>query len=174
MLPHQLGREAAVIRLQDRWGSFVRDLILTSYVGNVVTASGNPIPKLMPGLRKATALDHLRITFTGRTKKLPWWEPNWYDAAEAIDAATRLQIGNLAEISAGIGLTPSPLDELRAARNYVAHKNKQSVEKIAPHLRAHPSRASLHAYLQAPVVGGVSRFAAWCIQLDQMALLAVA
>jgi hypothetical protein len=34
MLPHRLGREAAVIRLQDRWGNFVRDLILISYVGN--------------------------------------------------------------------------------------------------------------------------------------------
>lgn len=40
MHPHLLSREGATIQLQDQWNAFCRDLIISSWRGNVFTLSG--------------------------------------------------------------------------------------------------------------------------------------
>lgn len=169
--PHELGREAALVRLHDRWNNFVRELILLSTIGGVHRASGLYVPRQVGVPTRYDALVKLRSTYTGRQRKPPRWEPKWFDAAEAIDAAQRLAPVNLNDISAAIGSTPSPLAEIRAVRNYVAHRGRQA----ADNLRAYIPTASvgIHQFLTQPVSGGVSRFRNWTIYLDLISRAAV-
>lgn len=165
---HPISREGAIIQLQDQWSVFCRGLIIRSWVGDVRTLGGREIPIRLGHVSPEACLSALRATYTGKSKKRSYWEPKWFDANEAIDAARRLQLPNAAEISAGLGLTPSPLDEIRAVRNFIAHKGLESASR----LRRHGARASaqeVDAFVLAPTVGGASRFERWVAQLDVMA-----
>jgi hypothetical protein len=114
----------------------------------------------------------LRSTYTGRLKKSKHWEPKWFDPIESMDAAARLGIANYAGVVAGIGLTPSPLDEIRAVRNYIAHKGEMSVRNLVPYVQP-PNVAAVQAHVSAPTGGGALRFERWVAQLDVMARVAV-
>lgn len=165
---HILGRESATFTLQDEWSNFCRDVIFRSWRGGTTSLGGAFIPKRRGDTSSRAALAALRSTYTGRLKKAWYWEPKWFDPIEAIDAATRLRISNIAEVSAGIGLTPSPLGELRAVRNYFAHKGVQSVQNLKPFV-AQPTSGLVHDYLSAPTQGGALRFERWVAQLEVMA-----
>ena len=147
--PHMLARENAAIQLQDQWSSFCRDVIVSSWRGGVVTLSGQYLAPRIGAKSESDALSDLRATYTGRLKKSARWEPRWFDPNEAIDAARRLALPNFASVSAGIGLTPSPLDELRAVRNYFAHRCRGTSEKLRPYLTCQVSTGAAH-YTFAP------------------------
>lgn len=119
------------------------------------------------------AMETLRSTYTGKLKKPSYWEPKWFDAAESIEAARRLKVANIAEISAGLGLSPSPLPEMRAVRNYLAHKSSTAVAQLQVYLPA-PDTDKVHAHLCDVSLGGASRFEGWSLQLEQMARIAAA
>lgn len=163
---HELARESATVQLQDRWGNFCRSLVLASAVGRIRTSSGVVIPKTRPSLH--VALLDLRASFAGRDGKPPYWEPKWFDPAESIDAAQRLGISNYATVSAALGSTPSPLDDLRTIRNFFAHRGELAGRTMRTALMLASGEAA-HSYLTEIRIGGASRFEAWVRTLRRMA-----
>jgi hypothetical protein len=171
--PHLLARENATIFLQDQWSAFCRDLVYSSWRGAVVTMGGQVLPR-RPGARSDhAALLALRTTYSGKQKRSPNWEPKWFDPLETIEAAKRLSVPNLRAIALGVGLTPSPLDELRAVRNYFAHRGRQSTARLAPYAGSPVTGAAAHALLRQRSLGGSYRFEEWVAELDIMARAAV-
>lgn len=134
-----------------------------------MTLSGMVIPRRSGDVSSAAALNTLRATFTGRSKKSTNWEPRWFDPNETLDAAKRLAIPNLANVSTGVGLTPSPLAELRAIRNYFAHREKRSAAHLAAYINGHPSDATAHRFISQPTLAGVPALARWAAEIDTMA-----
>jgi hypothetical protein len=166
----QLACEGAVIKLQDRWAHFCRELVLNSAVGAVRTTQGNFIVRRFG--TEYEALKALRATFTGKSKKRPDWEPRWFDPGEAIDAAQRLRVVNFGTVSAALGSTPSPLDDLRAVRNFFAHRGKLAGSTARVRLGL-CTTADLHSYLAFPLLGGALRFESWVLTLQIIARAAV-
>lgn len=166
---HRLARENATIQLQDQWSAFCRDLVFGSWRGGVVTLSGVAIQRRSGDVSDDAALRTLRATFIGKNKKSQYWEPKWFVPSQTLDAAKRLSIANFASVSTGVGLTPSPLDELRAVRNYFAHRGRESSAKLAIYLRRHPSDVVAHHFMSQPTLAGVPALVRWAAEIDTMA-----
>jgi len=169
---HLLGRETACVQLQDAWSNFCRDVIFRSWRGGLHTLEGKFIARRPGEISLSAALTELRSTYTGRAKKARHWEPRWFDPVEAIEAASRLAIPNLPDVSGGIGLSPSPLAELRAVRNFFAHRGERSVSKLSAWV-PHPATDAVHQHVSAMTGGGALRFERWVAQLDLMARVTV-
>lgn len=167
---HGLTREAALIQLQDRWNGFCRSLILRSAVGGIRTLSGLNLVRAYSS--EAAALQALRGTFTGRDRKGANWEPKWFDPSEAIDAASRLVIPNYATVSAALGATPSPLEELRCVRNFFAHRGALAATTMRRVVGV-GCTLDAHAYVVAPQLGGATRFETWALTMERQARAAV-
>lgn len=168
-VPHALARENALIQLQDQWSSFCRDLIVASWQGGVTTLGGTVISKRQGSNSASAAMVALRSTYTGRSKKSRYWEPKWFDPAETIEAAGRLKIPNLASVSGGIGISPAPLGELRAARNYFAHRGQESTQRLASYISGPITDTAAHAHVTRLTLGGVPAFVRWAAEMDSMA-----
>ncbi len=166
---HIVARDGALIRLQDDWGRFCRDLILISAVGGCSTVAGIALPNRAASPRDALTI--LRSSFSGRAKP-PDWEPKWFIANQALDAARRLRVGNLAAVSGALGSTPSPLEEIRVLRNFVAHRSERAAIEARRYSGLNHLKG-LHAYLQSLQSGGSSLLETWVRQLQVMAESAV-
>jgi hypothetical protein len=126
---------------------------------------------LAPGVQKPTDV----IPILLYTYKKARYEPRWGDPVTCIDAAKRLAVANLAEISIAIGLTPSPVDDLRKVRNFVAHRNKQKaldVKAVALSLRL-PSAADADRIVGHTVPPGIPLLERWIEELRVMADFAI-
>ena len=171
----------AVIRLHDAWSRFCRQLVLDSAQGDIITRTGLRVhrsPIVKPGQR---ALDALRSTYPLSQRNRRLWEPRWHEPAQALDAATRLQISNAATIQAGLGLTkvaPLPAfgnpDELRNCRNYLAHRSKLASDDL-DNLRRRlgvTKRITPDELPRIRIPGGATLFEVWCIDLMTRASVA--
>jgi hypothetical protein len=150
--------EKAIIQMQIEWETFTRNLILDSAIGKFCNSSGKIHSKTYSELFTREAAAHKLITLYPRRSK----EPDWYLPAQAIDAATRLNISNLAQISAELGISPWPIDELRHVRNFISHKSKRA----ALHVRASKLVTSSKKINALDIVfeydfGGVKRYESW-------------
>lgn len=126
---HRDAREASAIRLHDAWARFCRELIVSSASSAPLTANGTIVTRA-PGIQnRRQVTPTLRATYV--KGKPSWWEPRWADATEAIGAAQRLRLSNLASISAALGASPSPADHLRIVRNFIAHRNEATAQALA-------------------------------------------
>jgi hypothetical protein len=114
----QLAAEMAVIRLQDAWARFCRELIIMSASGNSVTLNGSVVPAVIR--KRSDVVPALLATY----KKRRQYEPKWERAVDCIDAATRLKVANLGTLAAALGSTNSPADEIRHIRNFYAHRRQ--------------------------------------------------
>jgi hypothetical protein len=164
--------EMSVIRLHDAWARFCKELIVISSYARPYSTNGMVIPRA-PGIdSRQNALNRAMIRTRGGNRR----EPRWADANESIDAAQRLGIVNLSNVSMGLGVTPSPVDDLRRVRNFFAHRNDttaQHVRRIAHSIGVPmqtPPRELLRQ-LQAP--SGVTLFETWVNKLRHMAYIAV-
>lgn len=103
------------------------------------------------------------------------YEPRWHDAGECIDAATRLGLANLSTIILALGITPSPADDLRALRNFVAHRCRDTADKLQALLKSVglPKNATPEQVLQQAVSGGSCAFLTWSYQLRLIARNAI-
>jgi hypothetical protein len=167
---HELSCEGAVEKLQDRWSHFCREVVLLSACGLIRTTSGVVLPRGIRG--REAALIELRQTFTGRSSKGRFWEPKWFDASEAIDSALRLSIPNFSNVSAALGSTPSPLEEIRAVRNFFAHRGTLAAKTLRS-LTGVSSTPEIHAFLRSTSLGGMMQFELWTRQLQRIARAAV-
>lgn len=166
---HILARESAAIQLQDQWSAFCRDLVLHSWRGGVTTLVGASIPRRVGDVSDAAGLAALRATYTGSDKKSKYWEPKWFDPIQTLDAAKRLSIPNIGSVTVGVGLTPSPLDELRAVRNYFAHRGEETSKRLAAHVMCHPSDSDAHRFISQLTLAGVPALVRWTAEIDTMA-----
>lgn len=150
--------EKALIQVQIEWEHFVRGLILDSATGIFQNSSGPIISNSHPGLHSREAAAH-QLIGTYRNRQ---YEPDWYLPSQAIDAAIRLDISNLPQIAAELGVTPWPIEELRHMRNFIAHKSKRSALSVRATgiIRASRNIDVLEAALQYGT-GGVKRYTEW-------------
>lgn len=123
---HIFAAEKALIQVQIEWEHFVRNLILDSATGQFANGSGPVSSKSFPSLCSREIAAHKLITLFPRRK----FEPDWYLPREAIDAAIRLDVSNSSQISAELGITPWPINELRYLRNFISHRSKRSALEV--------------------------------------------
>lgn len=165
----------AIIRLHDAWARFCRELVLLSAQGKVITATGNYVPRSPVVAQRQSPLDALKSTYSSRRQSWVLWEPKWFDPSETVDAAARLKIANFATVSGGIAATSVAINDIRACRNFLAYRNKQSNDGL-DYLR-HRLGVSLSTRAEelanALVPGGASLFELWCWELLQRATNAV-
>ena len=165
-------RAHCVIRLFDAWSRFCRSLVVLSAGARPVTKTSGRLLHA-PGIASVTdVLPKLRAL---HPKKPPWWEPRWGRAGDCLDAARDLQIGNFPTVSAAIGSTPSPAEDIRIVRNFYAHRGAATfvlTRRVATGYgitgRVHPDAIAVF-----PVVGGVSVFESWIVDLLTVAESAV-
>lgn len=165
-------RAHCVIRLFDSWSRFCRSLVVTSAGARPVTAAAGRLP-LAPGINSLT--DVVPALRAHNPKRPPWWEPRWGRASECIAAAKSLGIPNVATVSAAIGATPSPADDIRALRNFYAHRGEPALapaRAVAARLgivgRVHPD--VIPAY---PTLGGMPLYERWVFDLFAIAEAAI-
>ncbi len=114
--------ERLLVQFQILWDHLVRSVILDSATGIYVNSNGavtSSLPK--PPRSRESAAYRLIALYPRRT-----YEPDWYLPGDAIDAASRLQLSNLPEISAYLGTSPWVISDLRHIRNFVSHRTKRS------------------------------------------------
>jgi len=162
----------ATVRLQDAWARYCRALILMSAQGRVRTTSGQLLPASnLVQSAGGDALTALKLTYPRSRQSRPLWEPKWFDANEAYDAAARLQIANLSTVSA-ITATGNALDDLRMCRNFLAHRGQTSSAEVDQVRRRMGVSLNLSVEDLMNIVvlpGTTSLFEVWCDELLQKA-----
>lgn len=118
--------EHIVYQMQNCWESFVREMILCSATGYYSNRYGPVKSSLSSKITSKEQAAAVLVSLYPRRR----FEPDWYLSREAIDAATRLQLSNLPDITAVLGATPWPLDDLRSVRNFFAHRSKRAAKEV--------------------------------------------
>jgi hypothetical protein len=164
--------------LQDAWSRFVRDLIIRSSLGNATTASGTILGASKHGiLTQRDALSILRSQWT-KAGMPAWWEPSWFRVDAATTAVTILAPGNGSNVVAAIGSSANPIDDLRALRNFAAHRLPNTAA-LADAVRVANRSGSWRQ--PRDIIGAVARggapgevlFDSWCRRLRVVAAAAV-
>jgi hypothetical protein len=163
----QLACEMAVVRLHDAWARFCRELIVLSAFGRTITLSGAPVPPCHSSIKRC----HLVVP-TLLAKSGFRFEPRWADATQCIRAAQRLAIANFPTVSAALGSTNSPAEDIRRARNFYAHRMKGTAKQSGA-TNLFVSRARLEVFdLAAYTSGNVRIIESWVDNLNLVALAA--
>jgi hypothetical protein len=164
----QLACEMAVVRLHDAWARFCRELIVLSAFGRTVTLGGTPLPRHRLIKRYGLVIPTLLET-PGKGYR---FEPRWADATQCIDAAQRLAIANFSTVSAALGATNSPAENIRRARNFYAHRKKgTALESGATKLFASQARLEV-LDLAAYTSGNIRVIESWVSNLNLVAMAA--
>ncbi len=164
--------EACVIRLHDAWARFCRELVVVSAYRQPLTAQGVSVTRVVGLSRRRDVIPALLSTYKKKRN-----EPAWAIPTFCIDAAQRLGVSNYGEINSGIGLSisPSPTDQLRHVRNFVAHRSEetaQNVRQVARDLRL-PIEPQAYAVASFSVKPNFTENENWAMQLRMMAGLAI-
>ena len=168
----QMVREMCVIRLQDSWARFCRELVLLSCWAEPVTAQGKRVTRV-PNIRRAHDVIPTLISTYRRRRT----EPSWHIPNDCIEAAGRLQIANYSTVKSGLGLSfsHSPTYQLRCLRNHFAHRNEVTaklVRQLAIDLGI-PTATVANLLPVSIVQPGTSLFSLWILRLRTMAQLAI-
>nr|WP_315447125.1 hypothetical protein [uncultured Pseudomonas sp.] len=155
-----LALERYLIQLQIEWEHFIRRLILDSATGKHTDSGGLVFSALAnPPNNREQAIYALLSTFRNSNGGR---EPEWSHSSKAIDAATRLQLSNLSTISAYLGVTPWPLDEMRFLRNYIAHQSKNSAVTLRrENLTSQSGKISVAQIAFDYTASGAQRYKTW-------------
>jgi hypothetical protein len=165
----QLTCEGAVLRLHDSWARFCREVIVISAVGRTTTLGGLQLTPCNPAIKKRASVIPILLS-TYKKKK---YEPKWFDATECIDAGSRLSIVNLSTVSAALGATNSPAEEIKHVRNFYAHRKKGTCMNAAgTNLFLRPTRP-IPPDLTRYTSGGNMVIEAWVTDLLTVATAAV-
>jgi hypothetical protein len=140
--PYIPTEDGCLVSLWDAWNRFVRSLLLTCAAGPVMGLSGTTYQPATPR-NEATALARIVANKKGTFIKVVMGEPKWFDATAIADLTTVLQVQNATQIVnaitatnvvLGTYVTANPLEEIRACRNFVAHKGKSTTQEIIAHV----------------------------------------
>jgi len=122
--------EYCAVQMQDCWTQFLRDLVLRSALGNARRADGRvvgvgPLGRMYE--RDARVL--IQKKWPGG-KKPSYFEPNWYNFDHTSKAIQVLQPNNGNDINTAVGSLNNPIEELRAVRNFAAHRGHISASSL--------------------------------------------
>jgi hypothetical protein len=155
-----------VIRLLDAWARFCRELVLRSASEQPLTVGGTRLP-LAPGITgRKDVLRVLRTVYT----KFPW-EPRWIDPQSCLKAANILKIPNYATVSSGLAVSPSPVEDLRKLRNFLAHRNEGTAAEVhtaASNIGIAPTANVIGILQSVPAGSGLNVLRTWVEQLQTM------
>jgi hypothetical protein len=166
-------QEMCVIKLYDTWERFCRELVLLSAYAEPLSVNGNRVPRIA-GIY--TRNDAISLVQTIRQyRNLPFHRVSWGDPTASISIAQHLGVHNFQNISLALGVTPSPTEDLRHVRHFLAHRNEhtaRNVHQVATNNGLYPTHnvLSILTSLRPP---GVSLFELWVIQLRAIARDAV-
>lgn len=129
--------EGCLVALWDAWGRFLRHTVLTSTAGPSTGLSGATYVPPHP----CTAEQSLHaLQVAGHCRG--YAEPTWHSPQVLSTVIRALKVPNGQQIMNGIGVSsvslgtrsvPNPLKELRACRNFVAHKSDETLNHLAPY-----------------------------------------
>jgi len=164
-----LAAEMAVVRLLDAWARFCRALVVNSAAGRARTAVGRRLRRV-PHVRSIRDADQLLVSSCVCTRR----GPNWAVANHCVQAARFLAIENRLEVTSALGAVNSPSERLRAFRNYLAHRNRDTAtevrvkENMAQHLPV-----DLTTLTDTLTASGVTLFEEWATGLCDVAEAAI-
>lgn len=122
----QLAGEMAVIRLHDSWARCCKEIVILSALGNVSTLGGVRISRSLPATVNRVLIIQILLNLSKSR-----YEPKWARPRDCIAAATKLSVYNLNTISAAIGATNSPAEEVRVVRNFYAHRGQYTFSQAS-------------------------------------------
>ena len=167
--PHRNNREWCALYLHDAWARFCRSLVLESAFASPTTLSGRLVPPVVSS--EQLALSAVRKAFKHGG---PAWEPQWASPADAVRAAVALSVSNRGQVSAGLGASPNPADDLRLVRNFIAHRNRRTafeLHSLGLRLRA-PVGDAVNSLLGMPSPPYSSLFEQWSYELTTIGAVA--
>lgn len=165
--------EGCLFALWDAWSRFMRRLILQSCAGESVGLSGSIYTPVAPR-NEREAISFLKSKKNGKMYKFTNEEPNWHGSVAVGDIVAVLDLPNASTIVGAVTATQvnlgpvtiqSPVEEIRIARNFCAHKNWKTQSDIAAYSS---SFTSLTEHLRRPR-RGVETFSEWSESLDAIA-----
>ncbi len=164
-----LGRETCVIRVHDAWSRFCRELIVISASCAPTTLSGTLIPKA-PNIR--TKGDVIPAILRNKHYK---YEPRWGDPTDCLRAARVVGVRNYPSLLTALSASPSPIDDIRRVRNFIAHRNHQTAQevKIIAVSLGLPERADVDIIMSHTRPPGIKLFEEWITDLRVIAELCI-
>lgn len=165
----EASRQMIIVRLQDHWAHFVRQLIVLSASGRAHTTSGISVASAH-GLTSVRGVEAWLAPHTSGAR-----EPDWHVAQTSLRLAGLLRISNLGDVIAALGSVTSPETNIRTYRNYIVHRNKGTADKLRQMVRSNGWRPSDIALLpDVYVTGGKRLWEAWFDDLQAVARVASA
>lgn len=168
-IPYVPAVEGCITSLWDAWGRFNRSVIILSASGDVQGISGAIYSPGQPrtesqAIRKLVTdapLQSNRIKLLGG-------EPIWPAPEMLLDVCQALDLAAVHPLHAAVTShvlslpynqsTSNPIVEIRAVRNYCAHKSDETYRKMRRFFR--PGMTNVHAHARQKV-SGIPRFVHW-------------
>jgi len=161
-----------VISLYAEWEQFSRDLFYVSALQRPLTASGVLVSR-PPGIRCIEDVDEQLRQLYNRSKR---WNVTvaWGTPSQMIRACNHLALANGQTVNPAIQSQNSPADDVRKARNFLAHRNSSTALQVTTGpFRASLNVASMLAWLRSRQTGGRSQFGLWVSDMTDVARAAV-
>lgn len=160
---HRAAREGVLVHTFDAWGRYVRGVVMLSACRPVRGLSGKDYGPPPFSSHHSAALELVRRK--SAISNFSHGEPSWHLQQSAMDAVAVLRIPNAVNVVSALGgsivtgagaVVSSPLVDLTAVRNFIAHKGPSAGAKCSVILRAAGCRSVLE-WLDQPVAG-IPRF----------------
>lgn len=160
--------EGCLFALWDAWSRFLRRVVMSASSGPVLGLSGVTYTSSATRSEQAV-LAHLLSNKSGQKYKFVNQEPNWHDEAAIADIVTVLGLANAQVVIGAVTATSvqlgpvtvaSPLNEIRRARNFSAHKNWKTLLDVSAFARPPHGFVDLSQHLRSPR-SGVETFSEW-------------
>ena len=158
--------DGCLVSLFDAWNRFLRALMLGCAAGTVEGLSG-ALYSPVTAMAEPAAIAHINANRSGTQIRTVKGEPYWYDLRATADLCSVLGLANAGQIVGAVTashiqlgpfLIPSPLEEIRLCRNFVAHKGASTF--AAAQTAAGVAFADLISHLRSKR-SGVELFSDW-------------
>jgi hypothetical protein len=166
--------EGCLFALWDAWSRFLRSLVVTVSAGPTESLAGVTYAPVAVRT-EADVLAYLFANKRGQNYRFVNMEPNWHDERAISDIVTVLALPNASTIIGAVTTTsvilgpivvPSPITEIRTARNFGAHKNWKTLTDITAYGGGSFSNLSDHMRKRR---SGVEAFSEWKESLEAIA-----
>jgi hypothetical protein len=169
---HIPAQEMCVVKLYDAWSRFCKELVIVSACCQPESRQDKTV-LLAQGIKpydRVGTIQHLEKAVNRKEKSIGWGTPR-----HCIDAAIKLKLTNEPSISASIGSTPSPTDNLRQIRDFFAHRNENTSFNVGTvaFSMGFPKHYKALQIVNAPSGTKINVFELWIIELRNMAYAAI-
>lgn len=131
--------EGCLFAIWDAWSRFLRTIAMACSAGPVEGMSGQ-IYRTEKPRTEPEVLEYLHESKNGQKYRFVNGEPSWHVSTQFCDIVTVLELQNAAaligavtasQVVLGPVIVDSPLEEIRIARNFSAHKNWKTFQDIS-------------------------------------------